>query len=72
MFPELSSKCITEEFVTNIKDKFGIYITIVPFDKVLFPSEVYDGIYLLIDCMAFYQMEQFRAILKTIYVNIKS
>ena len=23
-FPELSSKCITEEFVTNIKDKFGI------------------------------------------------
>jgi hypothetical protein len=22
--PELLSKCITEEFVTNIKDKFGI------------------------------------------------
>jgi hypothetical protein len=49
--PELSSTCITEEFVNNIKDEFGIHITIVPFDKVLFPSEVYDGLYLLIDCM---------------------
>ena len=54
--PELSSKCITEEFITNIKDKFGIYITIVPFDKVLFPYEVYDGIYLLIDCMTFHKI----------------
>ena len=74
--PELSSKCITEEFVTNIKDKFGIYITIVPFDKVLFPTEVYDGIYLLIDCMTSTKLwkvlEQFNVILKKIFLNIKN
>jgi hypothetical protein len=54
--PELSSKCISEEFVTNIKDTFGIHITIVPFDKILFQSGIYDGIYLLIDCIDDFQI----------------
>jgi hypothetical protein len=35
---------------------------------VLFPSEVYDGIYLLIDCMAFYQIMEG---IGTIQIHIK-
>ena len=59
--PNISSNCITEEFINGFKDLIGLNITIIPFDPILFEkinerwsgindnSNIKDGLYILID-----------------------
>jgi hypothetical protein len=49
--PDIGAECITHELIAELKDEYGINITIVPFDSSLFPPNISNGIYLLIDCM---------------------
>ena len=49
--PDIGAECITHELIAELKDEYGINITIVPFDSSLFPPNISNGIYLLIDCL---------------------
>jgi hypothetical protein len=49
--PNIGPECITQELIMELKDAYGITITIVPFNSSLFPPNCTNGIYLLIDCL---------------------
>jgi hypothetical protein len=51
LVPNIGAECISEEFKKAIKDAYGINITTVPFNSDLFPPNINNGLYLLIDCM---------------------
>jgi len=49
--PDIGTECVTHELKKELKEAYGINITIVPFDSILFPPNTSNGLYLLIDCM---------------------
>ena len=49
--PDIGTECMTQVLINELKDEYGITITIVPFNSDLFPPTCKNGVYLLIDCL---------------------
>ena len=49
--PDIDTNCMTQVLINELKDEYGITITIVPFNADLFPQKCTNGVYLLIDCL---------------------